>query len=377
MMKKLSLADKLAKKSFENAQFQKSWAVHMQAFGPILEPAFAEDYQAKIHLTAALNHLSAKNTAQALPKLQLLEKHIETDVDRTAWLFFMGLYHEISGDADQMLSYYTWANLYGHGFYLPYMKAAKFFLSKRAFDRAAENYRAAIDCLNAAAPGPQTALLLGSAYANLASCMIGLQRCDEAEAALESSRNICPNLPGRDAVEEILQATRGGTKAPACKGANERAVGGMEQIWNLPDPVDFVNAMMDHLEEKTGNGEDLSALSEAERIFYITQTLEMEINSGGFSQFFYNSGGAFSGELADAFTAIGAETTAAICKKAAAAFGREIPAGLDSRRELLEEMENEEINRILEECDDAFLEYADDLDVLNYRFALKNREYFK
>ena len=143
-MKKLSFADKLAKKSFENAQFQKSWAVHMQAFGPILEPAFAEDYQAKIHLTAALNHLSAKNTAQALPKLQILEKHIETEADRTAWLFFMGLYHEISGDADQMLSYYTWANLYGHGFYLPYMKAAKFFLSERAFDRAVENYRAAI-----------------------------------------------------------------------------------------------------------------------------------------------------------------------------------------------------------------------------------------
>lgn len=375
-MKKLSFADKLAKKSFENAQFQKSWAVHMQAFGPILEPAFAEDYQAKIHLTAALNHLSTKNTAQALPKLQILEKHIETDEDRTAWLFFMGLYHEISGDADQMLSYYTWANLYGHSFYLPYMKAAKFFLSKRAFDRAAENYRAAIDCLNAAAPGPQTALLQGSAYANLASCMIGLQCYDEAETALENSRKFCPNLPGRDGVEAILQSARGETKAPACKGANERAVGGMEQIWNLPDPVDFVNAMMEHLEEKTGNGENLSALSKEERVFYIAQTLEMEVNGGGFSQFFYNSGGAFSGELADAFSAIGAETTAAICKKAVAAFGREIPSGLDARRKLLEELENDEINRILEACDDAFFTYEDDLEKLNYRFALKNRECF-
>lgn len=51
-MKKQTLADKLAQKSFNSPKFQESWAVHMQAFGPILEPAFAEDYQARVHLTA-------------------------------------------------------------------------------------------------------------------------------------------------------------------------------------------------------------------------------------------------------------------------------------------------------------------------------------
>ena len=74
----------------------------------------------------------------------------------------------------------------------------------------------------------------------------------------------------------------------------------MEHIWNLTDTNDFVVAMTEHLDNKTQYGEDMSALSEAERIFYITQTLEMEVNNGGFSQFFYNSSGNFSNELVGA-----------------------------------------------------------------------------
>ena len=103
----------------------------------------------------------------------------------------------------------------------------------------------------------------------------------------------------------------------------------MEHIWNLTDTNDFVVAMTEHLDNKTQYGEDMSALSEAERIFYITQTLEMEVNNGGFSQFFYNSSGNFSNELVGAFTAIGANATAAICQKAISAFGRDIPVDRD------------------------------------------------
>ena len=57
----------------------------------------------------------------------------------------------------------------------------------------------------------------------------------------------------------------------------------MEHIGSLTDTNDFVVAMMEHLDQKTQHGEDMSVLSEAERIFYITQTLEMEVNNGGFS----------------------------------------------------------------------------------------------
>ena len=150
----------------------------------------------------------------------------------------------------------------------------------------------------------------------------------------------------------------------------------MEHIWNLTDTNDFVVAMTEHLDNKTQYGEDMSALSEAERILYITQTLEMEVNNGGFSQFFYNSSGNFSNELVGAFTAIGANATAAICQKAISAFGRDIPVDRDEREEMLDELESDEIDEILEECDSAFLDYEDNLNELNYNFVMKNKKSF-
>ena len=150
----------------------------------------------------------------------------------------------------------------------------------------------------------------------------------------------------------------------------------MEHIWNLTDTINFVVAMKEHLDNKTQYGEDMSALSEAERIFYITQTLEMEVNNGGFSQFFYNSSGNFSNELVGAFTAIGANATAAICQKAISAFGRDIPVDRDEREEMLDELESDEFNEILEECDKAFCDYEDNLNELNYNFVMKNKEFF-
>ena len=152
--------------------------------------------------------------------------------------------------------------------------------------------------------------------------------------------------------------------------------GNMERIWNLADINDFVVAMTEYLDNKTQYGEDMSALSEAERIFYITQTLEMEVNNGGFSQFFYNSSGNFSNELVGAFTAIGANATAAICQKAISAFGRDIPVDRDEREEMLDELENDEFDEILEECDNAFYDYEDNLNELNYNFVMKNKEFF-
>lgn len=76
----------------------------------------------------------------------------------------------------------------------------------------------------------------------------------------------------------------------------------------------------------------MAVLSKPERIFYVTQTLEMEVNNGGFSQFFYNSSGNFSNGLVAAFSAIFAPKTAKICAKAISAFGQEIPVDRDERK---------------------------------------------
>jgi len=148
----------------------------------------------------------------------------------------------------------------------------------------------------------------------------------------------------------------------------------IEHIWGLTDENDFIIAMTEYLTKKAQYGDDISALSEAERVFYVTQLLEMEVNNGGFSQFFYNSGGNFSHELVSAFTSIGANATAAICQKAIDAFGRDIPADRDERIELLDELTSDTFDATLEQCDEAFFAYEDDLNQLNYRFVMANRE---
>ncbi len=150
----------------------------------------------------------------------------------------------------------------------------------------------------------------------------------------------------------------------------------MEHIWSLTDTNVFVIAMVEHLDKKTQYGENMSVLSEAERIFYITQSLEMEVNNGGFSQFFFNSSGNFSNELVGAFTAIGASATADICRKAIAAFGQEIPVDRSQRQDMLEQLESDAFDELLQECDDSFYAYEDDLNELNYNYVMKNKASF-
>ena len=164
------------------------------------------------------------------------------------------------------------------------------------------------------------------------------------------------------------------TNAPTIN--NTQGDTSMEHIWSLTDTNDFVIAMKEHLDEKSQYGENMSVLSEAERIFYITQTLEMEVNNGGFSQFFFNSSGNFSNELVSAFSSIGANTTAAICQKAIAVFGRDIPVDRGDRQDMLAELESDEIDELLRECDDAFYAYEDDLNELNYNYVIKNKASF-
>ena len=161
---------------------------------------------------------------------------------------------------------------------------------------------------------------------------------------------------------------------PATKETQENA--GLEHIWSITDKSDFVIAMSEYITKKVQYGKNVAALSEAERVFYITQILEMEVNNGGFSQFFFNSSGNFSNELVSAFTAIGAHKTAAICQKAINAFGRDIPVDWEERREMLDELESDEIIEILEECDSAFFAYEEDLNELNYNFVMNNKEQF-
>ena len=147
-------------------------------------------------------------------------------------------------------------------------------------------------------------------------------------------------------------------------------------VWEIENAENFVYEMSTIISKKCNYGDDIEKLNEKERVFFVAQELEMEVNNGGFSQFFYNSSGDFSGEIVSAFRQIGAEHTANICEKALKAFGCNVPSDRCERQDLMEELE-EAIENAFEECDNAFFEYTDNLAELNYDYEMKNKEFFK
>lgn len=215
-MKKETLAEKLAKKSFESTAVQKSWQEHMKAFGPILEPAFTDDYQAKVDLTAALNHISRRDIVKGLKKLQAVETHCVTDADYAAWLFFSGLCMEMANRKEEMLSFYQQAGEYGHRFYLPYLQIAKAAHNDAAFDIAKDNYLKTVRCLENDDLDDRNRVMIGSVYTNLVSCLTMMHCYDEAEEALRKSMEILPEQPGRTATEAILAAAEGDKERAYC-----------------------------------------------------------------------------------------------------------------------------------------------------------------
>ena len=208
-MKKETLVDKLAKKAFFDSEVQKSWSVHMQAFGPILEPAFADDYETRVNLTAALNKISRRDLKGGLEKLKHLQGKCITDADKAAWLFFMGVCFEMAGAKEQMLSFYQQAGNYDHRFYLPYLKIAKSAYGDMVLEIAESNYQKAIACFEKPPLDARSKTVLASAYTNLASCLTMMHRFDDAQEALNASCRIAPILPGRSGTAAILYAAAG------------------------------------------------------------------------------------------------------------------------------------------------------------------------
>lgn len=209
-MRKKRVIDKISEK-FCGEAIRKSWEIHMQAFGPILESAFTEDYLSRVQLIAALNKISRKEIRGGFQKLQPLEKKCVTDGDWTAWLYFMGLCFEMAGSREGMLDYYEQANEFSHQFYLPYMKVARCYLEGSMFEPAENRFRQAVDCFSDDSVNEQEKNILHAAYAGLVSCLTFMHRYNEAEEMLERARRLLPLSDGwnRSAAEAGLCALLG------------------------------------------------------------------------------------------------------------------------------------------------------------------------
>ena len=156
----------------------------------------------------------------------------------------------------------------------------------------------------------------------------------------------------------------------------------MTKIENLDDILksEDVNGSIIELDnfigELCGYGDDFSKLTDPQKLFYLNQNLEREINNGGFNQYFCNSSGDNAHETILSLKAIGAGKTAEILQKAIDQFPKKfVPKDRDERTEIVEQIEDT-ANEVWEELDERFFEYEDDLNTLNIEYVKKYKDFF-
>ena len=173
------LAEMIAKKAFDTPQFQQSWAVHMQAFGPILAPAYQVCFTAKVHLTNILNKISRHDVEGAKATMQTLLQSCgcESSEEQALLAFLQGLCCEVAGDQMHMFALYTQAGYHQHRFYLPHLKCARFAHESGQLDIALAEYSKALPLIRELPEGPARTKLLGSALTNTASCLMTTPVC--------------------------------------------------------------------------------------------------------------------------------------------------------------------------------------------------------
>ncbi len=194
-------------------------------------------------------------------------------------------------------------------------------------------------------------------------------------------RAICENFGGEVEWDELTKTVKITIESKIKSDSTPSVIAkkDINEIWKIENKEEFVIEMDSYIAEKCENGDYIEILNEDQRVFYITQSLEMEVNNGGFSQYFFNSYGNFGNELVASFEKIGAMKTAEICKKAISIFPNKVPTDWGTRQEFLtpdDEKEEERIEELFNECDDAFYEYEDDLVELNYQFIINHKESF-
>ncbi len=150
----------------------------------------------------------------------------------------------------------------------------------------------------------------------------------------------------------------------------------IDLLLTSPDTNNAIIEIDNYVCKLCSYGDTLNRLTEPQKIFYFNQNLEREINNGGFSQYFYNSSGDFAHDTILSLQTIGANKTAHILQQAIDQFPNSlVPQERAKRQEVLERFEDS-ANEILEELDQTFYKYEDNLNELNIEYIRQNRNSF-
>jgi len=129
--------------------------------------------------------------------------------------------------------------------------------------------------------------------------------------------------------------------------------------------------------EKTRFGkEEFAQQSFPQKVFSAIWAVESEVNNGGFSQYFLNSGAESASFVAKALETIDAPKTASICIRAiTTAFPKGLPPTADAIRSVAADFSDEILER-LELLDQEFFAYPHNLTELLFAYVSEHPEEF-
>ncbi len=135
-------------------------------------------------------------------------------------------------------------------------------------------------------------------------------------------------------------------------------------------------------------GANIGVLNHWERVIYVVDNFQVEVNNGGFGQYLYNGGGAWVNELIMALLEIGAGRTAEIYGRALGEIMRKVPDVLSDilsdglpvddlkRGIVLDKIVDAEVEEFFNCCDREFYRHPENLEELIYRYFMENRAAF-
>lgn len=150
----------------------------------------------------------------------------------------------------------------------------------------------------------------------------------------------------------------------------------LERLLSSSDINGSIIELDNYICELCSYGDDMDKVTEEQKLFYYNQSLEREMNNGGFNQYFFNSSSDFALKTIQSLQAIGANKTANILQKAIDQFpNSNVPEERTERQVVLEQIQ-EVAELVWEQLDQKFFRYEDNLNQLNIEFIRKNKDKF-
>ena len=151
----------------------------------------------------------------------------------------------------------------------------------------------------------------------------------------------------------------------------------IDEILQMEDPTSAIIELDDRVNELSDYGEDLSKLTEPQKVLLFVENLEREVNNGGFHQFYFNSSGDYAHETLDALKTIGANKMADILTKANSVWPNQQVPKDRTKRENIQETIEEQAAPVWDECDNVFYAYPDDIAGLLLKYVKQHKADFE